>query len=137
MRVAWGRCWEGGGAPAYWPWVQVLRSLVVQQDRTRARPPLVTPEVGQLIPELSSETNTRAPSDPDQARFRLFDGVATMLKDAARTQPLVLIFDDLHEADQDSLEMLKFVARGLHDAQIVVIGNYRDAESAVRKLSRM
>ena len=128
MRVAWGRCWEGGGVPAYWPWVQVLRSLVVQQDRTRARPPLVTPEVGQLIPELSSETNTRAPSDPDQARFRLFDGVATMLKDAARTQPLVLIFDDLHEADQDSLEMLKFVARGLHDAQIVVIGNYRDAE---------
>ena len=128
MRVAWGRCWEGGGAPAYWPWVQVLRSLVVHPDRTRTRPPLVTPEVGQLIPELSSESNTRAPSDPKQARFRLFDGVATMLKDAARTQPLVLIFDDLHEADQDSLEMLKFVARGLHDAQIVVIGNYRDAE---------
>ena len=128
MRVAWGRCWEGGGAPAYWPWVQVLRSLVVHPDRTRARPPLVTPEIGQLIPELSSETNKPAPSDPDQARFRLFDGVATMLKDAARSQPLVLIFDDLHEADQDSLEMLKFVGRGLRDSQIVVIGNYRDTE---------
>src|SRR5208282_5213216 len=23
--VAWGRCWEGGGAPAYWPWMQALR----------------------------------------------------------------------------------------------------------------
>ena len=22
VRVAWGRCWEGGGAPAYWPWIQ-------------------------------------------------------------------------------------------------------------------
>ncbi len=128
MRVAWGRCWEGGGAPAYWPWVQVLRSLVVHPDRTRARPLLVTPEIGQLIPELSSETNRPAPSDPDQARFRLFDGVATILIDAARSQSLVLIFDDLHEADQDSLEMLKFVARGLRDTQIVVIGNYRDAE---------
>ena len=128
MRVAWGRCWEGGGAPAYWPWVQVLRSLVVHPDQTRTRPPLVTPEIGQLIPELSSETNRPAPSDPDQARFRLFDGVATMIKDAARSQPLVLIFDDLHEADQDSLEMLKFVVRGLRDSQIVVIGNYRDAE---------
>ncbi len=51
-----------------------------------------------------------------------------MLKDAARSQPLVLIFDDLHEADQDSLEMLKFVARGLHDSHVVVIGNYRDVE---------
>src|SRR5438093_13204501 len=20
-RVLWGRCWEAGGAPAYWPWV--------------------------------------------------------------------------------------------------------------------
>jgi predicted ATPase len=128
MRVAWGRCWEGGGAPAYWPWVQVLRSLVVHPDRTRARPLLVTPEIGQLIPELSSETNRPAPSDPDQARFRLFDGVATMLKDAARSQSFVLIFDDLHEADQDSLEMLKFVARGLRDSHVVVIGNYRDVE---------
>ena len=128
LRVSWGRCWEGRGAPAYWPWVQVLRSLVVHADRTRVRTPLVTPEISQLIPELSSETNRPAPSDPDQARFRLFDGVATMLKDAARSQPLVLIFDDLHEADQDSLEMLKFVARGLHDSHVVVIGNYRDVE---------
>ncbi|MGC2491301.1 ATP-binding protein, partial [Candidatus Binatus sp.] len=128
MRVAWGRCWEGGGAPAYWPWVQVLRSFVVHPDRTRARPSIVTPEIGQLIPELSSETSRSAPSDLDRARFRLFDGVATMLKDAARSQPLVLIFDDLHEADQDSLEMLKFVARGMRDSHIVVIGNYRDVE---------
>ena len=115
MRVAWGRSWEGGGAPAYWPWVQVLRSLVVHPEGPRARQPLVTPEIGQLIPELSSETNRSTQSDPDQARFRLFDSVATMLKDVARSQPLVLIFDDLHEADQASLEMLKFVTRGLRD----------------------
>src|SRR4029077_2496584 len=25
--VRWGRAWEGGGAPALWPWVQVLRGL--------------------------------------------------------------------------------------------------------------
>src|SRR5215469_5352509 len=24
-RVAFGRCWERGGAPAYWPWVQIIR----------------------------------------------------------------------------------------------------------------
>src|SRR6516225_12247283 len=24
VRVAWGRCWEGDCAPAYWPWIQVL-----------------------------------------------------------------------------------------------------------------
>jgi hypothetical protein len=26
-RVAWGRCWESGEAPAYWPWTQVFRAL--------------------------------------------------------------------------------------------------------------
>src|SRR5689334_134253 len=23
--AAWGRCWEAGGAPAYWPWIQAFR----------------------------------------------------------------------------------------------------------------
>ena len=30
MRVVWALCWEGGGAPAYWPWVEVLRSLILR-----------------------------------------------------------------------------------------------------------
>ena len=25
--VIWGRCWDHGGAPAYWPWIQVIRAL--------------------------------------------------------------------------------------------------------------
>ena len=27
-RVLWGRCWEAGGAPAYWPWCQSIRAYV-------------------------------------------------------------------------------------------------------------
>src|SRR5262245_12271987 len=27
FRAVWGRCWETGGAPAYWPWMQILRDL--------------------------------------------------------------------------------------------------------------
>src|SRR5262249_31220436 len=30
--VIWGRCWEGEGAPAFWPWVQVIRALLRQGD---------------------------------------------------------------------------------------------------------
>ena len=36
-RVVWGRCWEVGGAPAYWPWVQVLRSLLHDRDNVDLR----------------------------------------------------------------------------------------------------
>jgi predicted ATPase len=30
--VLWGRCWESGGAPAYWPWLEVLPPLVRALD---------------------------------------------------------------------------------------------------------
>ena len=28
VAVHWGRCWEAGGAPPYWPWIEVLRALL-------------------------------------------------------------------------------------------------------------
>lgn len=33
MRVYWGRCFEEGGAPAYWPWIQVVRGVVADAGR--------------------------------------------------------------------------------------------------------
>ena len=126
MRVIWGRCWEGRGAPAYWPWVQILRSLIVHPGDTRFRPPVVTQEMSRLIPELSMESGRPSKADPDEARFRLFDGVATMLKESARSKPLFLVLDDLHDADHASLEMLKFVAPGLSIACISVVGTFRE-----------
>ena len=32
MEVAWGRCHEGDAAPAYWPWIQMIRALLTQGD---------------------------------------------------------------------------------------------------------
>src|SRR2546426_12502037 len=32
MQDVWGRAWESGGAPAYWPWVQILRSLISSRE---------------------------------------------------------------------------------------------------------
>jgi len=125
----WGRCWEGGGAPAYLPWVDVLRTLIIHEPRERERRSALPPEIAQLIPELSAETDSpRTPSDPTQARFRLFDAIATLLKQVASSAPLLIVLDDLHEADHSSLELLKFVARGLPDSRIVIVGMYRDAE---------
>ena len=40
-RVLWGRCWEAGGAPAYWPWVQSLRAYVREVDEATLRVQLV------------------------------------------------------------------------------------------------
>jgi eukaryotic-like serine/threonine-protein kinase len=32
VRFVWGRCREGGGAPAYWPWIQVLHTCLADTD---------------------------------------------------------------------------------------------------------
>src|SRR5260370_20649245 len=31
MRAVWGRCWEGGGAPAYWPFIPILRACIADR----------------------------------------------------------------------------------------------------------
>src|SRR5215467_8789885 len=34
-RPAWGSGWPGGGAPGYWPWIQVLRALGLDDQMSR------------------------------------------------------------------------------------------------------
>ena len=129
MRVWWGRCWEGGGAPAHWPWIQVIRELVADSDAPSVRSGNLPVEIARILPELSSEVpEPEARVDAEQARFRLFDAVATLLREAAREHPIVIVLDDLHEADTASLEMLQFTARVLHDANVLIVGTYREAE---------
>ena len=58
----------------------------------------------------------------------MFDSIAAFLKTASQRQPLVLVLDDLHWADQPSLMLLQFVARELAGARLLLIGTYRDVE---------
>jgi DNA-binding SARP family transcriptional activator/tetratricopeptide (TPR) repeat protein len=130
-RVCVGRCWEAGGAPAYWPWVQALRAYLQELDgvalRTRlgseaAELATILPELRELIPDLPRSR----PTEPEGARFRLLESVASFLRKAA--EPLVVGFDDLHAADAPSLLLLRFVAGQLGGAPILIVGCYRDTE---------
>jgi DNA-binding SARP family transcriptional activator len=49
-----GRCWEAGGAPAYWPWVQSLRGYVRDADPGALGAQLGdgVAELAQIVPEL-------------------------------------------------------------------------------------
>ncbi len=134
---AWGSCWDGGGAPAYWPWVQVGRALARHADRSSLGDALGAgaPWIAGLLPELADTLGAPAqPSelDSDQARFRLFDALATLLATVAEQRPLVVVLDDLHWADASSLLALEFVARALPDVPLLAIAAYRHAEAHAR-----
>lgn len=132
-QVLWGRCYEGEGAPVYWPWVQVIRAYVHERDEDQ----LVSDMgVGAAdIAQVVTEVRERLPGlpepqalEPEQARFRLFDSIATFLRNASRRQPLAIVLDDLHSADKPSLLLLQFVAREIRDTRILLLGTYRDTD---------
>ena len=132
-QVLWGRCYEGEGAPPYWPWVQAIRSYVRDVDPEQLRSDMgagaadigqVVSDVGDWLPGLETPPQL----EPAQARFRLFDSITAFLKSAGRRRPLVLVLDDLQWADHPSLLLLEFVAKELGNARLMVIGTYRDVE---------
>ncbi len=128
------RCHEGDGAPAFWPWEQIVRACVElsndsgPSDALESLLTLLAP----LLPENPGRAASDSPSltshDPQGPRFRLFDAVARLLERASERQPLVIMIDDLHRADPASVQLLEFVIRELRDAQILIVGTYRDAE---------
>ena len=133
VQVLWGRCYEEEGAPPYWPWVQPIRSYVQQRDAEQLQSEMGpgAADIAEIVPEIRRKLTDLelSPSlQPEQARFRLFDSITFFLKSAARSQPLMLILDDLHWADEPSLLLLSFLAQQLADSCIFVLGCYRDVE---------
>ncbi|MEV0388427.1 AAA family ATPase [Nonomuraea sp. NPDC050643] len=102
-RLLSGACWEGEGAPGYWPWVQVVRRLA----------PGATPQ---------------ALAGADGEAFQLYDAVTGLLVEASRERPVVVVLEDLHWADAASLRLLEFVVRHAWFERLLVLGTYRDAE---------
>jgi DNA-binding CsgD family transcriptional regulator len=134
VRVLWGRCREEAGAPPYWPWVQVLRECIAHCDGDRLLETFgpaaseLAEIVPQLIERLPSVTLTPAPTNPAQARFRLFEAVLGSLRRAAVHAPLLFLFDDLHWADTPSLRLLEFLAPEISAARLLIVMTYRDVE---------
>ena len=123
--IAWGGAWDGGGAPAYWPWTQILRALramvPVPDERLRRdlEPMWDGPDASPLAPHDHH-------ADPEMERFRRFDALRAVLQAAAH-RPLVVVLDDLHAADRASLLALHFVARALRSLPLLIVGTQRDA----------
>src|SRR6266536_3059713 len=135
-RVLWGRCWEAGGAPPFWPWTQVIRALTEDRDEQTLAAWLGAgaAQVAQLVPDLAERLGMTAPPlvasrESEAARFYLFEAVSGFLEQAASVEPLLLVFDDLHAADDPSLLLLQFLARDLRGARLLVVGTYRDIEA--------
>ena len=112
--VCVARASEDGGAPALWSWTQIARAL----DSTA------------LAERLSAAAGARDAASSATSRFATFDAIVRELAARARSQPLVLVLDDLQWADDASLALLQFLIRNLHEIPIVIVGTFRDTDAS-------
>ena len=117
-RTVWSSCWEGDGAPPFWPWLQVLRALRAEDAET-VRSSGDAGSLGELL-------GLRPGGDAQAARFRLFDAFAAVAAETTSTEPLLVVIDDLQWADTGSLRLLRFLRADVRAAGMAVIATCRE-----------
>ena len=137
-----GHCYEMEGAPPYIPFVEILEATarVVPPAALREALGDAAPEVAKLMPELRRLfPDIAAPMElpPEQERRYLFNSVLEFIERAGRVQPLFLVWEDLHWADDSTLLLLQHIAQRLIEMPVLIVGTYRDVELDVaRPLAR-
>lgn len=106
-RVAFGRAWEVGGAPAYWPWTQALLELGIELEAL-----------------LGSASGEMAAAQ----RLVAFDRVVRAVFALSAEKFLFIVLDDLHAADSASLELALAFARGIARQKVALLVTTRESE---------
>ena len=111
-RVAVGECIEIEAKRPLGPFIEVLdeltRSGILRHGM--ARPDL---EGGQV---------------DDEKRYRVYLSFAALFSQLGRAAPLLVVVEDLHWADEATLELLGYLARKLRDGRVLLVGTYRSDE---------
>jgi len=128
-----GHCYEMEGAPPYAPFIEMLEYIKREAPREGLRYSLGdhAPEVARLMPELRTIYPDIPPAiqlPPEQQRRFLFNAFRSFAERAASVTPLVVVFEDLHWADEPTLYLLQHHAQTLSTTPMLVICTYRDLD---------
>jgi len=132
--VLYAGCVEDALVP-YQPFVEALRHYArsTPLDGLAGRIGPGAAELARLIPELSPHLPgdpEGTPGDPETQQYLLFDAVSSLLAEAGRRAPVLLVLDDLHWADRSTLRLLRHVARAPDEAALLIVGSYREMDVA-------
>ena len=138
-----GHCHEAAGAQPYIPFVEAFEQALARAPSPQAfRQSLgeEASEVARLVPQLRrSCPDIPPPLDlpAEQERRYLFNSVWEVLARTAQEQPVLLILDDIHWADEPTMLLIEHLAERIAEVPVLMVGLYRDSElDAGRPLSR-
>ncbi|HEU5424463.1 MAG TPA: AAA family ATPase, partial [Nitrolancea sp.] len=111
--VLWGHAYDLSVTPPYGPWVEILRQYPASAPGMPL-PPTFVGDAEALAKIGSQET--------------LFAATRDFFQAVAAQRPLVLVLNDLHWADQSTLDFFRFLARQLANQRILLVATYRTDE---------
>jgi DNA-binding SARP family transcriptional activator len=122
-----GQSYETERLLPFGPWVQAIREAGIVEGRALGDLGAGwIAELSHLFPELRPP-EWPLPSEPIEAR-RLFDAMTELVKSLAVRQPLLLVLEDLHWADEISVRLFAFLGRRLEGRRILLVGTAREEE---------
>jgi len=129
----WGHCYEEGSLSLpYLAFVEAIRSYVLDRETDELKKELGSgaSDVARIVSEVREKLRVepREAQNPEEDRYRLMQSVTSFLANAANVKPMLVVLEDLHDADKGTLEMLSYVSRNLTGKRLIIIGTYRDVE---------
>jgi class 3 adenylate cyclase/tetratricopeptide (TPR) repeat protein len=131
--ITTGSCVESRQSVPYYPFLDVLATLFgAGSSQLRSQIERRWPSVGRLLPEAG----TAAPGGTDgpDEQEHLLRAVVSFVKAAAEEMPIAILLDDLHWADEASLDLLARLARQTRGDRVLLLGTYRDVDVQRQRL---
>ncbi|MFQ5856410.1 MAG: tetratricopeptide repeat protein [Anaerolineae bacterium] len=127
--VCWltGRCYEPEVRAPYTVWADALQPLSTAdwQPLLEGLSEVWCQQLARLVPELGPPAGRIEGTTPAESRLRLLQGVVQCLAHVTRLCSLLLFLDDLHWADEASLELLHYASRHLAEYPLLIVGTHR------------
>lgn len=110
MRILLGECTEVEARRPFGPLIDALSAA------------------GLPLPRELAQGGPGALPVEELERYRVHAGFARALSDLASATPVLVAIEDLHWADEATLELVPYLARKLRDERILLVGTYRSDE---------
>ena len=134
IRVLSGHCVEMMGAPPYLPYVEIIEQVI----SSRRSPLALRQALGDVAAEIARIAPAVRRAFPDipppvelpaeLARRYLWNSLSEFLRRAAQVQPVLLVLEDLHWADDSTVQLTEYLAPLLAEMPVLILGTYRDLE---------
>ncbi len=120
VKIFEGNCITREGAPFH-PFLQALENYLSERDKEDLNLPM---GIGLLSQEESGKFEGLFDSD-DRSTFKKSE---KFIKKITKDTPTIIVLEDLHWADKDSLLLLRYLSDKIKNSKIMILGTYRPEE---------